>query len=240
MIVIFSLVWNQFLLIPLINALIFIYNNMTDHNLGWAVVWLTVGLRILLLPLTIISEHNATRQEKAEEESLKAAKAFRFDQVAQQEEIRKIIKKNHISPWAKVLTLLIQLLVLVLLYQVFVRGITGEKLAKVLYPSIDFPGKINTIFYGFEIGKVHDWIWSGICAIYIFLFIIFENRHQKHWQNSQMVFLFFFPLFTFVALWYLPMVKSLFILTSMIFSDIITLLISFIFSSKPAKAGTHH
>ena len=240
MIAIFSLIWNQFLLIPLINALVFIYNNMTDHSLGWAVVWLTVGLRIILLPLTIISEHNSTRQEKAQDESLKAVKAFRFDQVAQQEEIRKIIKKNHISPWAKVLALLIQLLVLILLYQVFLRGITGEKLAKVLYSTIDFPGKINTIFYGFEIGKVHDWIWSGICAVYIFLFIIFENRHKKQWQNSQVVFLFMFPLFTFTALWYLPMVKSLFILTSMIFSDIITLFTSFIFSSKPAKVGVHH
>lgn len=234
------LIWNQYLLIPLVNALVWIYNNMTDHNLGWAVVWLTVGLRIVLLPLTIISERNTARQEKAQAEALKAAQAFRFDHIAQQEEIRKIIKKNHISPWAKVLALLIQLLVLILLYQVFVRGITGEKLAKVLYSWIDFPGKINTNFYGFEIGKVHDWIWSGICGLYIFLYIIFENRHQKHWQSGQMVFLFLFPLFTFAALWYLPMVKSLFILTSMIFSDIITLIISILFSPKPAKVGAHH
>jgi len=241
MIAILTLIWNQYLLIPLVNALIWIYNNMTDHNLGWAVVWLTVGLRIVLLPLTIISESNSVRQEKAEQEALKAAQAFRFDHIAQQEEIRKIIKKNHISPWAKVAALLIQLLVLVLLYQVFVRGITGEKLAKVLYPSIDFPGKINTIFYGFEIGRVHDWIWAAICAIYIFFFIVFENRHQKHWQNGQVVFLFLFPLFTFAALWYLPMVKSLFILTSMIFSDIISLIIGLFMSPKPAKtAGAHH
>ncbi|OGH88896.1 MAG: hypothetical protein A2537_01875 [Candidatus Magasanikbacteria bacterium RIFOXYD2_FULL_36_9] len=241
MIEVINLFWNDYLFVPLVNALIWIYNNMTDHNLGWAVIWLTVGLRILLLPLTIISEHNSTKQEKAEAESLKIAKAFRFDQIAQQEEIRKIIKKNHISPWAKVSALLIQLLVLVLLYQVFLRGITGEKLAKVLYSSIDFPGKINTLFYGFEIGKVHDWIWSGICALYIFIFIIFENRHQKNWQGGQVVFLFLFPLFTFAVLWYLPMVKALFILTSMIFSDIISLIISVIFSPKPAKvAGAHH
>lgn len=241
MIELINLFWNDYLFVPLVNALIWIYNNMTDHNLGWAVVWLTVGLRILLLPLTIISEHNSTRQEKAHEESLKIAKAFKFDQVAQQEEIRKIIKKNHISPWAKVLTLLIQLLVLVLLYQVFVRGITGEKLAKILYSSIDFPGKINTIFYGFEIGKANDLIWSGICALYIFLYIIFENRKQKQWQGGQVVFLFFFPLFTFAALWYLPMVKSLFILTSMVFSDIISLIIGILFSPKPVKAaGAHH
>ncbi len=237
----FTLIWNQYLLIPLVNALIWIYNNMTDHSLGWAVVWLTVGLRIVLLPLTIISESNSARQEKAQEEALKASKAFRFDQIAQQEEIRKIIKKNHISPWAKVSALLIQLLVLVLLYQVFVRGITGEKLAKVLYSSIDFPGKINTLFYGFEIGKVHDWIWAGLCALYIFIFIIWENRHQKQWQSGQVVFLFLFPMFTFAALWYLPMVKSLFILTSMIFSDIISLIIGVLFSPKPVKAaGAHH
>lgn len=233
------IVWNQYLLIPLVNALIWIYNNLTDHNLGWAVVWLTVLLRVVLLPLTIISERNSVKQEKAQEEALEAAKAFRHDAIAQNEEIRKIIKKNKISPWAKVLTLLVQLLVLVLLYQVFVRGITGDRLAKILYPSIDFPGKINTNFYGFEIGQIHDWIWAGICGVYIFAFTVFENRNQKHWENSQVVFLFLFPLFTFGALWILPMVKSLFILTSMVFSDIISVLI-YVLTAKPKDAGGGH
>jgi hypothetical protein len=40
-----------------------------------------------------------------------------------------------------------------------------------------------------------------------------------------MYFLLFFPLITFIVLWYLPMVKSLFILTTMIFSDIVGLII---------------
>lgn len=220
----FSLIWTNYLFQPLVNALIWTYNGQQTHNLGWAVIWLTVGLRVALLPLTIVSERNAIRQVKAEEEALAAAKSFRHDQVAQQEVIRKIMRKNRISPWAKVLALLIQLLVLILLYQVFVTGITGEKLAKVLYPSIDFPGKINTNFYGFEIGNVHDYVWAGICAIYLVISIMVENRFQKHWQNSQVVFLILFPLFTFGALWFLPMVKSLFILTSMVFSDIVSII----------------
>lgn len=237
-----TFIWNDYLLIPLVNLLIWVYNNFTDHNLGWAVVWLTVLLRIVLLPLTIISERNSTKQEKAQLEALEAAKDFRHDSIAQNEEIRKIIKRNKISPWAKVLTLLIQLLVLVLLYQVFVRGIAGDRLAKILYPSIDFPGKINTNFYGFEIGAIHDWIWAGICAVYIFAYTFFENRNQKHWENSQVVFLFLFPLFTFGALWMLPMVKSLFILTSMVFSDIISVLIYVLFTAKPKASGggDHH
>lgn len=235
-----SLLWNNFLFQPLLNALIWIYSNMTDHNLGWAVVWLTVFLRFILLPLTIISERNGLKQAKIEEEAMNKAKAYRHDHILQQEEIRKIMKKNKISPWAKVAALLIQLLVLVLLYQVFIRGITGEKLAKTLYASIDYPGKLNTNFYGFEIGKVHDWIWPGICALYMLGYILFENRKNKHWQPSQVVFLFLFPAFTFYILWILPMVKSLFILTSMVFSDIITLIIYVLFTAKPEKSGGGH
>ena len=236
-----SLLWNNFLFQPLLNALIWIYSNVTDHNLGWAVIWLTIFLRLLLLPLTIISERNALKQVKVEEEARIKANAFRQDAVLQREEVRKLMKKNKISPWAKVMALLIQLLVLVLLYQVFVRGISGDRLAKVLYPGIDLPGKINTIFYGFEIGKINDWFWSGICAVYVFCYIIFENRRNKHWESSQVVFLFLFPLFTFGALWILPMVKSLFILTSMVFSDIISVLIFALFSPKAEKpAGGHH
>ncbi len=227
-----SAFWYYFLYQPLFNALIWIYSNIADLNLGWAVIWLTIFLRIILLPLTIISERNVLREEEAEAEAEKAVAALKQDSVAQKEEVRRIMKKHKISPWAKVATLGIQLLVLVLLYQVFVRGITGVKMAKILYPMIDFPGKINTIFYGFEIGKVHDAFWAGICAAYLFITIIAENRNRKNWQPGQAIFLFVFPLFTFAALWFLPMVKSLFILTSMVFSSIIEIFSWIFFSPK--------
>ncbi|MEK7213175.1 MAG: YidC/Oxa1 family membrane protein insertase [Patescibacteria group bacterium] len=216
--------WYTFLLQPLFNVLIWLYSHVADGNLGWAVIWMTVFLRILLLPLTIISERNAVRQQEVEEEAYKTAKVFKGDQVKQNEEIRRIMKKKRISPWAKVLTLLIQLLVLVLLYQVFVKGITGDKVIKLLYSGIDFPGKIDVLFYGYDIGRVHDSLWAAVAAVYLFLSILWERAGDKHWQTSEITFLFIFPLFTFFALWWLPMVKSLFILTTMMFSDIISLI----------------
>lgn len=215
--------WYTFLLQPLFNVLIWLYSHVADGNLGWAVIWMTVFLRILLLPLTIISERNAVRQQEVEEEAYKTAKVFKGDQVKQNEEIRRIMKKKRISPWAKVLTLLIQLLVLVLLYQVFVKGITGDKVIKLLYSGIDFPGKIDVLFYGYDIGRVHDSLWASVAAVYLFLSILWERAGDKHWQTSEITFLFIFPLFTFFALWWLPMVKSLFILTTMMFSDTISL-----------------
>ncbi len=232
--------WSTFLYQPLFNALIWIYLNIAERNLGWAVVWLTIFLRIILLPLTIISERDAARQKNVEEEARNAAKAFKNDAVAQKEEIRKIMRKNRVSPWAKVMSLGLQLLVLVLLYQVFIRGITGERVIKLLYPWIDFPGKINTDFYGFNIGDRHDTFWAGIAALYLFISIFLSEGFGRKKDKPKATFLFIFPLATFLALWFLPMVKSLFILTTMIFSDIITIIRKMIFPEKeqtPVKAA---
>jgi len=228
----FSYIWSTFLYQPLFNILIWLYTNVAGHNLGWAVVWLTIFLRLALLPLTIISERAVIRQEKVEKEAAEAAKAFKNDPVAQHEEIRKIMKKNRVSPWAKAVTLGVQLLVLILLYQVFIRGIYGDRVIKLLYPWVEFPGKLNTDFYGFNVGKVHDNIWAGICALYLFISIYISDRKSKQWDASKVTFLFLFPAFTFTALWILPMVKSLFILTTMMFSDTVSLLRRIFFSPK--------
>lgn len=230
-----SYFWSTFLYQPLFNALIWIYLNIAGRNLGWAVVWLTVFLRFLLLPLNIISARDGIKQQKVEEQARYAAKAFKNDAIAQKEEIRKIMKRNKVSPWAKVLSLGVQLLVLVLLYQVFIRGITGERVVKILYPWIDFPGKINTDFYGFDIGKTHDLIWAGIASVYLFVSIFLKEGLDHKKDSSKNTFIFLFPLFTFAILWYLPMVKALFILTTMIFSDIISLIKNLIFREKKVE-----
>ncbi len=239
-----SAIWYSFLYQPLFNALIWIYENVAGQNLGWAVIWLTIFLRIVLLPLSILSERNAILQEKASTEAAGVLKALKNDHVAQKEAVRKITKKYHLSPWAKVLSLGIQGLVLVLLYQVFINGITGERMVNTLYDFINFPGKVNTLFYGFEIGRLHDSLWAGIAAGYLFISIFLESRGRKYWDRSQLYYLIFFPLFTFFVLWYLPMVKSLFILTTMIFSDILHLLRHIFFPSKKAETGApapaHH
>lgn len=232
----FTLIWYTFLYQPLFNALIWVYTNLAGENLGWAVVWLTILLRVLLLPLTIISEMTAARREKAIEEAKKAMVAFKNDRVAQKEAARNVMKKYHISPWAKVMTLGIQFLVLLLLYQVFLQGITGDKVIKTLYPSMDFPGRINTSFFGFEIGAEHDYLWAGVAAGYLMLSTLISSRGKHDWEKSDMYFVIFFPLVTFLVLWYLPMVKSLFILTTMIFSDTIKLSRGLFSQKKPVPA----
>jgi len=226
--------WFTFLYQPLLNALVWIYSNIADLNLGWAVVWLTVFLRFVLLPLTIKSIKDEQSRGKIEEDAKDKAKTFKGDLVAQKEAIRTAMRKNKVSPWAKFIALAIQGLILVLLYQVFIGGIEGRKIVRSLYDFVDYPGMLNTNFYGFNIGANHDYIWAGIVAIYLVTMILWGNRNKK-WDSGKLAFLILFPLSTFWILWFLPMVKSLFILTSLVFSDIIVRMIQVFMTPKEKR-----
>ncbi|HRH23500.1 MAG TPA: YidC/Oxa1 family membrane protein insertase [Candidatus Magasanikbacteria bacterium] len=238
----FGFIWNEVLYRPLFNVLIWLYNNVTDHNLGWAVVLLTIGLRIILLPLNMISEYNRVKNEELGLEIDKMGNDFKFDPVLRKQHVRALIKTRKVRPWAKTLGLAFQLLVLVLLYQVFWRGITGEKLIKYLYHWVDFPGTINVMFYGFNLGKVHDIVWAGIVGLLMLVEVYIEvRRNKKAPTKSDLLYFILFPLATFYLLWILPMVKSLFVLTSIVFSAIVNpLLHSAMKPKKKADHDTHH
>jgi len=116
----------------------------------------------------------------------------------------------------------IQGLVLVLLYQVFLRGITGKKIVEILYPFIEFPGQINTYFYGTALGDPYNIYWSGLVMAVLMIEIYLDFRKRKSGlAKSDLTYFFLFPGFVFLFLYILPMVKALFILTSILVSIVI-------------------
>ena len=56
--------WHDYLYTPLLNFLFFLYSGPAFGNLGVAVIELTVLLRTVLLPLTILEERSRYRFEK--------------------------------------------------------------------------------------------------------------------------------------------------------------------------------
>lgn len=249
----FSEIWQLYLYQPLVNLLVYLYNNVASQNLGWAVVALTLCLRIVLLPLSILSERNKVLMEKMEHEVEQAERSYRSDPIYLKQHIRGLMKKYHIRPWAKTLALGIQLLVLVLLYQVFIVGISGSQLAKILYDSVEYPGKLNTLFFSvqygatpaetlaFDIGE-RSIIWAALVALVLFVDIAVKLRSAKSsnkLDGSDLAYWIIFPLASSLILWYLPMVKALFILTSIMFSYLIAI-VSHVFWGKGDSHGAHH
>ncbi|HYE60235.1 MAG TPA: YidC/Oxa1 family membrane protein insertase [Candidatus Kapabacteria bacterium] len=238
----FGTFWHDFLYQPLFNLLIYVYSNWTNFNFGWAVIYVTILLRLALLPFTLVTERDKIKNQELAAEIHRVEKQFHNDQVIKKDEIRKILRKRKVHPWAKIVVLGMQLLVLILLYQVFLRGITGEKILKILYPSIDFPGKINTMFYGFDLGEPHNILWAGLVWIFLFGEIYLDYRKSKpKLRKSDLLYFIFFPTGVALLLYMLPMVKSLFVLTSMVFSVIIYQFSKMLFKDKPKPtAAAHH
>jgi YidC/Oxa1 family membrane protein insertase len=219
----FGTIWHDFLYTPLLNFLIFLYNTAAFGNLGLAIVYLTTLFRIVLLPFTVVSERSKILYEKLGEKIKKIEHDFKNDPIQRNEMIRKTMREHRVSPWAKVVVLGVQALILVLLYQVFVGGING-KLGD-LYYWVAHPDFINTNFLGFDLGETRNFFWSGLVGAVLFLEIYFNSRGRPTGlTRSEVAYMIFFPAACFLALWILPMAKSIFILTSLIFSFFIILI----------------
>ncbi|OGL65588.1 hypothetical protein A3B21_03440 [Candidatus Uhrbacteria bacterium RIFCSPLOWO2_01_FULL_47_24] len=254
-----SILWHDYLFAPLLNLLIYLYNGVAFENLGLAVVYMTVMLRVVLIPFSIISERSAFKYEKIQEDLVIIRKEFKDDPVARKEEIRAILRANRISPWASFLLLGFQLLTLILLYQVFVGGMGGKLNA--LYPSVSRPDIINTQFLWLDIA-VRNYYAAGIVGLLLYWQIWRSQRKRKgNLIANDLVFRFAFPLFTFLILASLPSVKTVFILTAMLFSYVVHLFRPFFTrklqavkhsalrlhekivsagNGEKAKAGAHH
>lgn len=213
-------IWNDILYTPLLNLLIWLYNVPAFGNLGLAIIYLTIIIRVVLLPFTVVSERSKILYERLGKKIDKIGQDFKNDQIQKKEMIRKVMREHRVSPWAKVMVLGVQALTLVLLYQVFLGGING-KLGD-LYSWVAHPDFINTKFLGFDLGATHILFWSGLVGIVLFLEIFIDCRSKSAGlTKSEVAYMIFFPATCFFILWILPMAKSIFILTSLCFSFLV-------------------
>lgn len=212
--------WHDWLYIPLLNILIWLYQGPAMGSIGTAVIMLTIMLRLALLPLSIIEERNRFRYERLNRKIESIERDFKTDHVKRKERIRELLKEHKVSYWAKVVGLAFQALVLVLLYQVFLAGLRFTS-GEALYAWVAAPSYIDTTFLGYDLA-VKSLFWSGAVGVLLFLQIYAVQKQREHLvTRSDLMYLFLFPAFCFVALALLPMVKSLFVLTSMLFSMLI-------------------
>ncbi len=188
-----------------------------------AVIELTIALRIALLPLNVQAERNTAKYERLEQEVVDLQTRFKNDPVEANEHVRALLKARKVSPWAKTAILLIQLLVFIILYQVFLSGINSH-LGHLASWVGDVQLPVNTKFFGFELGH-RNVFWALSVGLLLFLEISHQQKKVAHLMHKpDAVYRYTFPLFTVVVLSILPMVKSLFVLTSMLFSLAVTTL----------------
>ena len=140
-----SFIWHEIIYRPLFNALIFLYNIIPGHDIGVAIILLTLAIRFILLPssLKALKAQKALSRLQPELEKIKAQ--HKDNKEAQTKALMEFYQKNKVNPLGSCLPLLIQLPVLIALYIVFSKGLASADL-NILYSFIHNPGKLDPTF----------------------------------------------------------------------------------------------
>jgi YidC/Oxa1 family membrane protein insertase len=142
-----SFLWNEVLYRPIFNALILVYNLLPYKDVGLAIIVLTVVIRLILLPLSWPSMKSQRLLQSLQPELEKIKEQYKNDQQTLSTKTMEFYKKHGINPLASCLPLLIQLPILIALYQVLRGGLTGEHY-DLLYSFVSRPENFNVIFLG--------------------------------------------------------------------------------------------
>jgi YidC/Oxa1 family membrane protein insertase len=151
---IFSAIYTEGLYRPLLNLLVGIANSMPSHSVGWAIIFVTILVRLVLLPSFLhqatTMRRNQTKMANIQHKIDALKKQHKDDKAKQAQETMKIYREEGINPAGGLLPIFVQLPVLIALYQVFFSGLTPE-IYQYLYPFVDHPTNLSFMFFGINL-----------------------------------------------------------------------------------------
>lgn len=132
---------------PVFNLLVFLYNIVPGHDLGIAIILMTIIIKLILLPLS----KKSLKSQKALQDLQPEIEALKKEHGKNREELGKatleLYKKNKVNPFSSCLPLLIQMPFLIAVFRVFRNGFNEQTMSN-LYSFITAP-TINYISLGF-------------------------------------------------------------------------------------------
>jgi len=214
--------FNESIIRPIFNLLMILYNWIPGADFGVSIIVLTLVIRVIMSPIMIRTQ-KAQRQLGALNPKLKELKEKHKDNpTAQSEAIMKLYKEHNINPLSGCLPLLLQIPIIIGLYQALLAGFKPESLS-MLYGFVDNPGSINTLSFGFLDVTMRNSFLAGITGAVQFI----QGKLSVNAQttdpsptaralNTQL--LYFFPIMVVFITWRLPAGLGLYWITTTLFS----------------------
>lgn len=143
-------IWQNFLIIPLLNALLLL--NYFIGNLGGAIIALTLILKTLLVPLNIPQLKMQSKRVELQAELDKLKEKYKDKQELSKAQME-LYKKNGVNPASGCLPMIIQVVVFLALYRVFISSLNNGINPDVLYFDFLKGVTINLHFLYLDMSK---------------------------------------------------------------------------------------
>jgi YidC/Oxa1 family membrane protein insertase len=165
-----SNIFNATVYEPLYNGLIFLVGHLPSHDVGIAVVILTIIVRFILYPLSkrAVEAQMAMKKVAPEIEELKVK--YKNDREAQSKAIFKLYRDRNIHPFAGLAIVLLQFPILIGLYWVFAMGGLPKVDPSILYSFVTTPPTVNMEFLGILDVRSHSIVLAVLAAITQFIY----------------------------------------------------------------------
>lgn len=221
-------IFNLYLIQPIFNTLIFIYNVLPWPDIGLATIVLTFLIRLVFYPLFHKSSKQQILMSRIQPELQKIQKEYKEDKEKQVKAQMALYKKHKVNPFGGCLFAIIQLPIILAVYRVFLNGFGSERL-DALYSFISRPEIINSIFLGLiDLSKPN----IGLALITAYLQYVSskmvlpkkqpkqadEDPKMKMAGTLQRQMVFIAPIMTLVILISLPSILALYWSATTIFS----------------------
>ena len=208
---------------PLFNGLVALYNTVAFHDLGLAIIFLTLIIRIIFLPLFYKSAKNQILIQRLQPEIQKIQHDHKDNKEKQAQAMMELYKKHQVNPFSGFLMLLVQLPVLIAIYQVFLQEFSPAVMGR-LYSFVTSPTEFNALFLGLLDLEKRSILMVGLAAIMQYLQgklslpAAEKGREPSPAEKIGRQMVFIGPVLTIVILSNLPAAVGLYWLITSVFS----------------------
>ena len=206
-----SFLFNDFLLKPVFNFLVFLYNTITRTDFGVAIITLTLLIRILFFPLTVKSLTAQKELAKLQPKIKELQEKYKNDKQQLGAATMAMYKEHGVNPLGGCLPLLVQLPVLFALFKALDNAFNPDSLG-LLYGFITNPGAINQTSFGILDLSAKNRFLAVLAGFLQWLQTRLSQKNQKNepqaqssqfaQMNKQM--LYFFPIMVIIISWNFP------------------------------------
>jgi YidC/Oxa1 family membrane protein insertase len=185
---ILSFIYNDLIYRPLFNLLVAIYNVVPGHDIGVAIILLTILVRLVLYSINSKAIKSQRELQEIQPEIKEIQQKYKDDKEKQAQELMAVYQKHKINPFGGCLPLLVQFPVIIALYRVFLNGFHDENL-KFLYSFVPNPGHLNAISFGGLVDLSKPYIYLAIIAAVLQYFqtktLMAVNKEKRAAQGEK-------------------------------------------------------
>jgi membrane protein insertase Oxa1/YidC/SpoIIIJ len=214
---------------PFFNVLVLFYwilDQITGNaDMGVAVILLTILIRILMLPMSLAGDKSEKDRREISRKVKELEARYSHDPVMFKKEKRKVLHESKAVLIAEFFSLGIQVAISLMLWRIFASGLGGDDI-HLLYPfmpEVELP--FNLVFLG-KFDLTHTSVILNLTqSLMIFVLetlSIYTSPYPP--EKGEVVRLqLVLPVVSFFIFMFLPAGKKLFIITTLMFSVILTL-----------------